>query len=436
MDRKKLAPREFCRFHNDVISWRKAPFVFVIAWVFPVLALRAQTDAPAVPDPLGVRAAMAAAEKEHREFYQAAKYDEAIRAARRGLELAERSGTLNDQVPFIRHLAYDYWLRGDNDSSIDYSQRLLDSADLLDDNRSRAQGHRYLSQVYETLNDDLRARSHAENSMKFATASGEEQLRISALNAIALSELRARHFDDALRMFQECRAFWQKQGSRLNANNMLANVADVADARGDLAGALKTYEEILAVRVELNDRRGQVRAVSAIAGLLRRLGRPDDALARLTATRPLAESVGGHRLLAEFYGHLAQVHEARREFQLALATERLAATERDQLISERARLRAAELESRLGLLQKQQAIDQLRSQVAINEARLRATASDLAHVRSFRIAVIDGVIAFAVIVAAGFTVWRYRVRTRRLHAAVTQAAQPTAASPQPPSSDS
>jgi tetratricopeptide (TPR) repeat protein len=421
--RKYLAPRAFCRFEKSVIPWRKVPsFIFAVC-AFAVLALRAQTDKPVLPDPLGVRAALAAAEKQHADTYAASKFAEAIVASRAGLGLADRSGTLADQVQFIRHLAYDYWLMGDNDSAIEYSQRLLDCAELLGDNRLRAQSHRYLSQVYETMDDDARARSHADSALRFAQLAGDEDVRIYALTSVGLSEARARHYDAALRAFEESRTYWEKQRRPWNAVNSLVNLADVIAARGDLPAALQRYEEILAARVQNNDRSGQVRAVAAIANLLRRLGRADEALPRLVAARSLAEAIGSHRVLAEFYNSLAQVHEARGDFAAALATERLAANERNQLASDRARLRSSELEARLELLQKQEAINQLRSAVAVNEARLRTTAADLAQVRSFRIAVIDGVAAFAVIVAAAYLVWRYRARSKRLHAAVAKALQ-------------
>ncbi len=408
-----------------MISWRQFSRLVIATLALGAVALRAQPPAPAeVPDPLGVRDALANAEKEHRDTYAASKFAEAITAARGGLALSERAGTLADQIQFIRHLAYDYFLMGDTDSAIEYSQRLLECAELQDDNRIRAQSHRYLSQIYDAMEDDARARAHAEKALHFAQLAGDEDVRIYALTVVGQSEARARHYGAALRAFEECHAYWVKQRRPWNAVNSLVNIADVAEARGDLAGALKRYEEILAARIANKDLSGQVRAVSAIASLLRRLGRADEALPRLLATRALAESIGGHRILAEFYTTLAQVQEARRDFAAALASERLAAAERQQLSSDRARLRATELESRLDLLQKQQAIDQLRTQVAVNEARLRATASDLAQVRSFRIAVIDGLVVFGVIIVAGLIVWRYRVRTHRLHAAVASALNP------------
>ncbi len=300
----------------------------------------------AVPDPLGVRDTLVTAENQHRTAYQASKFAEAIAAARGGLELADRAGTLQDQIQFVRHLAYDYFLMGDNESALDYSQRLLNCAELLNDNRIRAQGHRYLSEIYATMKDDALSRSHAESALRLATLAGDGDVRIYALTVVGLSEARARHYDAALRAFEESRVYWRKQNRPWNTVNSLVNIADVAEDRGDLADALRRYEEIVAGRIANGDRSGQVRAVAAIAGLLRQLGRADEALPRLVAVRALAESIGSHRVLAEFYLNLAQVQEARRDFAAALATERLAESESEALGSERARLRSSELEAR------------------------------------------------------------------------------------------
>lgn len=399
-------------------------------------ALRAQAAASPlarVTDAAGVHDALANAETTHRSAYQAAKYDDALRAARDGFALAEKFGTLADQIQFLRHLAYDNWLVGDNESAIDYSQRLLDAADLQNSDLVRAQAHRYLSQVYETLNDDARSRTHAEQSLHFAVLAEDPLVRIQALNAVGLSQARAGNYEAATHAFEEGRAYYEKQGNRLAASNSLANLADLADVRGDLPRALQLYEEILATRTAIKDARGQVRAVSAIASLLRRLGRSAEALARLTAIRAQAEAIGGHRLLTEFYTDLAQVQETLGDFAAALRTERLAATEREQLVSERARLRASELETRLELAQKEQAIEHLRSVVATHDALMRSTAADLAQVRSFQIAVVDGIVVVAVIAVAGLLVWRYRVRSRRLHTAVKKALESYPPFEKPPS---
>ena len=400
------------------MTLRRSIFLAALALAGPLTPIAHAQPAAPRPDAAVVRTTLDNAEREHRENYQASKFAEAIAAARGGLALAEQAGTLTDQVQFIRHLAYDYLLMGDNDSALDYSQRLLECADTLNDNRIRAQSHRYLSQIYDSMEDDARSRSHAESALRFARLAGDEDVRIYALTVVGQSEARARHFDAALRVFEEAHAYWEKHNRPWNAVNSLVNIAGVVDARGDLPDALKRYEEILAARVANKDLSGQVQAVSAIASLLRRLGRADEALPRLAATRALAESIGGHRLLAEFYGNLAQVQEARHDFAAALTAERLAAAEREQLSGERARLRAGELETRLNLAEKQQAIDRLIREMSRREAEFRAQETKRTYAAELRLGIFGGLFLAGVFVVI-IVVQHFQLRSaRRATAAV------------------
>lgn len=397
--------------HVGTVSMRRVcAMMAVVSALFACTDIRSQ---PALADADALHATLDSAEKQHRAAYNAANFPAAIVAARGGLALAEHAGTLLEQVQFLGHLAYDYWLMGDNDSALEYTQRVLDAAEQLNDHRVRSRGHRYLSIIYETLADRERSRCHAEEALRFAELADDGHLRILALNSVALNQVKAGQLNAAERGFEESRMYWENNNSRWNAANALANIADIADIRGDLTQALKLYDEIYATRVDVNDRRGQVRAVCSIASLLRRLDRPDEALARMNAARELAESVGGKRILAEFYGVLAQVHEARHDFAAALKMERVAVAEREQLATERAHSRAIEVDARLELAQKQRLIEKMRTAAAVRESALRIAEADLARMRSLRFALIDGLLLLAVAVVGGALMLRYRITVQR-----------------------
>ncbi len=371
---------------------------------------------PVVPaaDAAAIRQTLETAEKQHRDAYQASKFSEAIAAARGGLALADQAGTLADQLQFTRHLAYDYYLMGDNDSALDYCQRVLEAADRLNDDRVRSQGHRYLSQIYGTLGDDRRARAHAETALRFAKLSGDDDVRIYALTEVGLAEARARNYDAAIRLFEQCHNYWDAHKRPWNAANSLVNIAEVTEARGDLAGAWKRQEEILAARIKSNDLSGQARTVITIASLLQRLGRTDEALARLTAVRALVESVGSHRILASFYETLAQVQEARKEFSGAVVTERLAAAEREALAGERARLRAEDLEAKLESAQKQAYIQQLVRTMSRREAQIQLLETERADNATMRRALFAGLGFSALLVVIIVAMYFQLRRSRRL----------------------
>ncbi len=368
-----------------------------------------------------LRTALDTAEANHKTAYANADFPAAIAFSRGGLEQAQQSGTITDQVPFIRHLAYDYWLMGDTGLAFDYSQRLLEFAGILNDMRLHSQGHRYLSITYETMGDTVNSRRHAEEALRYANLANDERIRVFALQAVGVCQVKSGELEAAERAFETGRTYWLSKNDRWNAANSLANIADIADARGDLTRALQLYEEIYATRVAVQDRRGQVRASSAMASLLRRLRRPDEALARLQNVRPLADTIGGHRILTEYYKNLAQVQEARGDFAAALSAERVSQAEHEELAGQRARLHAADIEARLDLMRKQQTISRL--QRANNELN----AADPVDGRMYLvwIGLIDAF--FLLIVAAGAIslVLHYRRHAeRQVQSALRRAGQP------------
>lgn len=371
--------------------------------------LAAGRAAPSPTFNTALRAALDTAEANHKAAYAAADFPAAIAFSRGGLEQAQQGGSIADQVPFIRHLAYDYWLMGDTGLAFHYSQRLLEFAAILNDERLHSQGHRYLSITYDTMGDTPNSRAHAEQALIHAKRTTDERIYTFALQALAVCQVKQGELDAAERAFETNRRYWEKMNDRWNAANSLANIADIADARGDLARALLLYEEIYATRVAVKDRRGQVRALSAIASLLRRQHRPEDALTRLQTARPLADTIGGHRILAEYYKVLAQVQEDRGDFAAALVAERIAQSEHEELAGERSRLHAADLEARLDLMRKQQTISRLQ------RTNAELGTSDAVNGRTYLIwiGLIDAFFLISVVVGAVSLVIHYRRHAER-----------------------
>jgi signal transduction histidine kinase len=361
-------------------------------------------SAPAENDPAAssstassaLRAELETAERHHRAHYIAANYVEAIAVARAGLARATSAGTLRDQVSFLRHLAYDHWIAGVSDVALDYAHRVVEAGESLDDPGIRSPGHRYLSIIHHNLGDFDRARTHALAAQAEARRTADPRLAVFALEALAACDLQAGDFAAAERGFAEVRAFWQQRDFAWNAANSLFDLARVSEARGAFTGALATYREVLAARISFNDRRGQVRASRAIAGVLRRLGRAAEAAAELERVEALALEIGGHQVLAEYHAERALVHEALGDFARALAAERLADTARDALAGERARVRSAEISARLDLVQKERAIAELKRDRTLHAAVTLAVVTALA---------VAGVLLY----------FRWR-QTRRLHA--------------------
>ena len=400
------------------------PFAFSArAWIFRVFLLVLPgvflTVARAVP----IAEQLAAAESRHETAYRAADYPTAVAAALEGLGIAAQSASLRDQVPFLRHLAYDYWLIGDSELALDYSQRVLTAAEKLHDNTLRAVGHRYLGLAYFSMGNFAQSRPQTEEALRFAKASGDADVIASIKLHLGNELAKARDVAGARQLFEEVLAHWEKKGNPRNASNAQANLADLAEQQGDLPAAIALYEKIYAVRVEANDRRGQVRALCALAGLLVKTGRAEEASAKLATARPLVESIGGFRLLHEFHSSVAQVQEARGDYQAALVAERLAVAALQQVIGERARLHAADLAERLELSRHERTIAALTQEKDLQAAQLHAREAELARARDRALWItVASALGFAALIAVVVS-HRLRLRTERRALAESEAAR-------------
>jgi nitrogen-specific signal transduction histidine kinase len=259
----------------------------------------------------------------------AGNYEASIKAASAGLARAEELGRVEDQQLFLRYVAYDHWLMGNLELAIDYAQRLGALGEQTDAPLVRSRAHRLLSEINDTLRDLPRARAHAELAVALAQGAPNSGVMMFAQACLGRCALRAGDFAAARRHFTRVLRHWQKN-SPWNAANAQRNLAELAEAEGKLTGALAIYEKTITALTEVGDRRGLARTLYLTANLLRRMGRNDDALARLARARPLAESVGGHQVLAEFNEELSLTLEAKGDFAGSLVAQRQAQRARER----------------------------------------------------------------------------------------------------------
>jgi signal transduction histidine kinase len=312
---------------------------------------------------------------------------------------------------------------GNLDLAIDYVQRMLDLSAQMHAPAEASRAHRYLSDIYDALGDGPEAGAHAEAALRLAAGVPEPALRIFALESLAHSQRRAGKFSEARRNLETVRAYWAAAGSRWNAANSVRDLADVAEAEGNLTAALAGYEAARAEMQAVGDQRGLARACYHEASLLRRLGRTDEAMERLVRGRSLVTGIGGHQLLSEFHAELARVRELKGDLAGALADERVAAAERDALVGERARMRAADFEARLVVATRQRELDEMARKASIEaaalrerEAELRAHTAELARSLTLRWAVLGAALLGAGALGAVVLAQRARLRAEhRLH---------------------
>lgn len=397
---------------------------------------RVISHAPEVPQPPAevsaeYRAAITASAQRYRELYAAAQLTQAIAEARTGLQLAVEANRPRDEAEFLKAALYASWLMGESASGFDYGQRLLTYADKFNDDRLRSIAHRVIGTIYGQLKNQEKLREHNRLALTAAERAGDASLRMAALNNYGNILILDGDLAGARRVHTEVLAYREAHGHRWDAAGTLTNLGDIEEKAGNLPEALALQRRALTLRTELDDRRGQVRSLTQVAALLRQLQRPDEALSAINEALRRAQEIKGRELLALVYGELARLRETRAEFAEALAAERLAAHEREQMAGEQARVRAAEFAARLELARKEEAIEQLdrarlmqaadlklkEAEISRQQAELHAQASEASTARWQRFGLI-GLILVGV-VGAYAAVSRQRLRLaaeRRIHA--------------------
>ncbi len=181
--------------------------------------------------------------------------------------------------------------------------------------------------------------------------------------------------------------------------------AEVALARIDLregrpAEALTVLDRVERERRLLRGRWKHTHTLIVRAEALTALGRLDDALADARRAREFADAIGTPGLLADVYGRLAAVQDARGEAAEALAaTRRYFAAEMESR-GTAASQRAAEALARFETEHKDEQLARLARENELRAAEVRAAAAEVSRSRTQRIAYAGGAAA----VVAMFTV--------------------------------
>ena len=207
--------------------------------------------------------------------------------------------------------------------------------------------------------------------------------------------------------------------------------AEVALARIDLregrpAAALAVLDRVELERRRLRGRWKHTHTLIVRAEALTALGRLDEALADAQRAREFADAIGTPGLLADVYGRLAAVHEARGEAAAALAAARRHFAAEMEARGIVANQQAAEAHARFEAEQKDQQLARLARENELRAAEVRAAAAELARSRTERLAYLGGAAALSALLAVVLAAQIALRRAERRVLAETRAAKDAA----------
>ncbi|MDO8689023.1 MAG: tetratricopeptide repeat protein, partial [Dehalococcoidia bacterium] len=135
--------------------------------------------------------------------------------------------------------------------------------------------------------------------------------------------------DGALRLYQESLALTEQLGDQRGKSATLNNLAQIYSTRGDLDGALRLYQESLALKEQLGDIHGKATTLHNLAQVYSTRGDLDGALRLYQESLALTEQLGDLAGKSATLNNLAQIYSTRGDLDgaLRLYQESLALTE-------------------------------------------------------------------------------------------------------------
>lgn len=346
-------------------------------------------------------------------------YPRALAQSLDGLARAKRLGDERLQAEFLLVAGRTYWSRADFTESVEALLQQLGLAERLGDDRLLALGYSGLGSTYDRLGQREEAGRRHARALEHAQRCGDGTVLSLVQNHLGNYHQARREYSRAAGFYRQALDLRRALGNDRGVADTLTNLANLAEAEGDVAGALARHREALAVYERVGVPRNLALTHRRIATLLRRHGRTDEALAHLQAGLVLAEKLGSQTVTASLQQELARTHEAHGDYQAALLAERRLAAANDAALDQRTRERIAELQARYDAEKRDNEIERLKRDRALQEEEMRR--------RRFQFAAVGaGLLLGLVSIAAVAVVLRLRLHSERRVLAATEEARAAA----------
>lgn len=395
--------------------------------------------------------------------------DRARTIAEQALAESIKTGDETGRVESLHNLGRIARLRGDLELASGRLREAQSVARKLGDLRLIAKINNSLGVTYEMLGLDSEALDlHQQVLALWQTLGDTPGVIASTINIGKVFEQRG-DYDNALKQFERARADMESAGNRIEIPPQDRAAIYIGLARtqvhlGDTTTALLSIERALQIQRASDDRIGEAGSTAVLAQVQARMGRVMQAfktyeraldLAAAVGSKPeladilgqmgrlyltaaesdrpehvehrqsmladalenseralnLAQELGAPRNLMPLYQQIAQIHEARKDIQQALAAQKAFIRQSEQLFEEQSHARYALLESRYHAEEREREIGALRTQAELSDKLITRE-------RSFRrVLVVTVLLALLLATVLGFRYWERVLVERRLRQA-------------------
>ena len=201
----------------------------------------------------------------------------------------------------------NYWATNATHEGLEWAQTLLSRAPA-DSSRQRCRALRVQGGMENILGRTELAEQHFEEALALATELGDELGVAVLLHRLATSSVHQGDMERVRVLAEESLAVFRRARFAKGEAQALTSLAEVAQADGDLEGALDLLGESRRLSESSGFRWWHAGASARIAALLLQLGRLDDARANAQHALVLSSSMHDRTAIVYELGLLAEIH--------------------------------------------------------------------------------------------------------------------------------
>ena len=236
-----------------------------------------------------------------------ARFDEALKAYKDMLSLAETLGDLIAQARAWNGLAFLHERCGQNRASVEsteQAERLARQAGETGQ-RERIKALYFKGWALYRLGDARAVLELAEETLKAYTEWADRRGMVTSFKLFGVAHLHLGHFREADQYFQKALALCRESADRRNAGAMCSNLGESARLRGDYRAAADHYQKAIAIVREIGNRDSESIYLNNFSGAL--IGQHQFAQAEsILRTLMSQTAVPNYVILSESYRFLSE----------------------------------------------------------------------------------------------------------------------------------
>jgi tetratricopeptide (TPR) repeat protein len=323
-------------------------------------------------------------------------------------ELGDKDGigTLSNNIGFI------YKNQGDIPKALEFYHFSLKIREEIKDTIAIANSLNNIGFIYDNQGDIEKAFEYYRRSLRYQKAIGDQKGIANSLNNIGGIYKKKNDISKSLFYYLKSLKIRKKIADKKGIAISLNNIGGIYLLKKKYAQATTYFQESLIIREEISDKVGVTSSLTSLATSLFQRGNTNDALAYALRSLKTAKELGFPEHLKAVASILKEIYKKQNKSKDALEMFELEVQMRDSVTNSENNKAAISKQFQYDYEKKITADSVMNLQESkVRNARLTAQHAQLKHAKTFRIALIVGLIL--VLIFAGFVFNRFKISQRQ-----------------------